>query len=69
MTEADLRMMFDLNVMGTVFAMQAAVPHLRAAGGGTIVNEFGDGSAPPRIPCMAGYSATRCAGAPIERRA
>ena len=38
MEEADLRMMLDLNVLGALFAMQAAVPHLRKAGGGAIIN-------------------------------
>jgi len=36
--EADVRAMFEVNVFGVLFAMQAAIPHLRAAGGGTIIN-------------------------------
>jgi len=37
-TDAQWQATFDLKVMGYVRAMRAAIPHLRAAGGGHIVN-------------------------------
>jgi 3-oxoacyl-[acyl-carrier protein] reductase len=37
-TDAQWQASFDLKVMGYVRAMRAAIPHLRAAGGGHIVN-------------------------------
>jgi NAD(P)-dependent dehydrogenase (short-subunit alcohol dehydrogenase family) len=38
MPEAEVRALIDLNFVSAVFACQAAIPHLRAAGGGRIVN-------------------------------
>jgi NAD(P)-dependent dehydrogenase (short-subunit alcohol dehydrogenase family) len=38
MAEAEIRQLIDLNFLSAVFACQAAIPHLRAAGGGRIVN-------------------------------
>jgi len=38
MPEAEVRQLIDLNFLGAVFACQAAIPHLRASGGGRIVN-------------------------------
>jgi NAD(P)-dependent dehydrogenase (short-subunit alcohol dehydrogenase family) len=38
MPEAEVRQLIDLNFLSAVFACQAAVPLLRAAGGGRIVN-------------------------------
>ncbi|MBS0366937.1 MAG: SDR family oxidoreductase [Proteobacteria bacterium] len=38
MSEAEIRKLVDLNFLGTVFASQAVIAHLRAAGGGRIVN-------------------------------
>lgn len=35
---ADWKLMFDTNVLGLLAVTQAAIPHLRDAGGGTIVN-------------------------------
>ena len=37
-TEADFDDLIGVNLKGPLFCMQAAVPHLRAAGGGSIVN-------------------------------
>ena len=37
-SEADAHTMIGLNMLGTLFGAQAAVPHLRARGGGAIVN-------------------------------
>jgi NAD(P)-dependent dehydrogenase (short-subunit alcohol dehydrogenase family) len=38
MPEAEVRQLVELNLIGPVFACQAAIPHLRAGGGGRIVN-------------------------------
>lgn len=38
MPEHEVRQLIDLNFLSAVFACQAAIPHLRAAGGGRIVN-------------------------------
>lgn len=35
---ADWQLMFDVNVIGLLAVTQAAIPHLRSAGGGNIVN-------------------------------
>ena len=38
MPEAEVRRLIDLNFVSAIFACQAAIPHLRASGGGRIVN-------------------------------
>ncbi|GAA5232311.1 SDR family oxidoreductase [Verticiella sediminum] len=38
MSDADLSAMFEVNLMATVHCSQAAVPHMRAQGGGNIIN-------------------------------
>lgn len=38
MPEAEVRKLIDLNFLSVVFGCQAAIPHLRKAGGGRIVN-------------------------------
>jgi NAD(P)-dependent dehydrogenase (short-subunit alcohol dehydrogenase family) len=43
-TDADVELCWRSGAMGTLYAMQAALPHLRAAGGGSIVN-FGSSTA------------------------
>ena len=54
------RTMFDVNVLGPLHAMQAAVPQMRAQGGGLIVNIS---SMVSRViwPSMGGYAATKFA--------
>ena len=37
-SEADANMIISVNLLGTLFGAQAAVPHLRKRGGGTIIN-------------------------------
>jgi len=37
-TADDYRRQYDVNVGGTIFACQAAVPHMKKRGGGTIIN-------------------------------
>ncbi|MFF0014970.1 SDR family NAD(P)-dependent oxidoreductase [Streptomyces sp. NPDC005374] len=43
-TDADVELCWRSGAMGTLYAMQAALPHLRASGGGSIVN-FGSSTA------------------------
>jgi 2-hydroxycyclohexanecarboxyl-CoA dehydrogenase len=43
-TDADVELAWQTGALGTFYAMQAALPHLRARGGGTIVN-FGSSTA------------------------
>lgn len=38
LTEADIRRIIDVNLLGTMFGCQAAIPALERAGGGSIVN-------------------------------
>jgi NAD(P)-dependent dehydrogenase (short-subunit alcohol dehydrogenase family) len=38
MPEAEVRQLIDLNFVSAIFACQVAIPHLRAAGGGRIIN-------------------------------
>lgn len=38
MSEADFRKVIDVNLVGVFLGMQAAIPSLRSAGGGTIIN-------------------------------
>jgi NAD(P)-dependent dehydrogenase (short-subunit alcohol dehydrogenase family) len=38
MPEVEVRRLIDLNFVSAIFACQAAIPHLRASGGGRIVN-------------------------------
>ena len=62
MEEADLRAMMDLNVMGVLFAMQAAAPHLRKAGGGNIINVTSPiASRRDEFTHMGGYAASKAA--------
>lgn len=56
--EADVDLVFGVNVKGSLWLAQAAVPHLRAAGGGAIVN-FGSDTALMPFPASAVYSASK----------
>jgi 3alpha(or 20beta)-hydroxysteroid dehydrogenase len=38
LTEAEIRRLLDINLIGTIFGTQAAIPALERAGGGSIVN-------------------------------
>ncbi len=60
MPDAEFRTMFDLNVLGTLHAMQGAIPIMRAQGGGLIVNIS---SMVSRViwPSMGAYAATKYA--------
>jgi len=55
---ADWNLCLAVNVTGTLFCIQAALPHLRAAGGGSIVNQSSV-AALVGIPGLAAYSAAK----------
>jgi short-subunit dehydrogenase len=54
----EYRRLLDLNVVGPLVAMQAAIPLMRKQGGGTIVN-ISSGTALMYAPGLSGYSATK----------
>ncbi len=54
------RQVIDLNVFGPVYAMQAAIPKMRQAGGGLIVN-ISSMVSKMSIPGLAGYASTKAA--------
>ncbi len=54
----EYRKLFDLNVVGPLVAMQAAIPVMRKQGGGSIVN-ISSGTALMYAPGLSGYSATK----------
>jgi NAD(P)-dependent dehydrogenase (short-subunit alcohol dehydrogenase family) len=54
----EFRRLLELNVVGPLVAMQAAIPLMREQGGGTIVN-VSSGTALMYAPGLAGYSATK----------
>jgi short-subunit dehydrogenase len=54
----EYRKLLDLNVVGPLVAMQAAIPIMRKQGGGTIVN-ISSGTTLMYAPGLSGYSATK----------
>lgn len=58
--DAAVRRIFDVNYFGTVYAIQAVIPVMRASGGGTIINMSSAG-APLSLPFQAFYSSTKSA--------
>jgi NAD(P)-dependent dehydrogenase (short-subunit alcohol dehydrogenase family) len=58
LSPADLDVCLSVNVAGTVFCTQAALPHLRAAGGGSIVNQSSV-AALVGLPQLAAYCASK----------
>ena len=56
----DVRRSFEVNVLGTLEVSRLAVPHLRAAGGGSIV-QISALSAHTRLPGLADYTLTKSA--------
>jgi short-subunit dehydrogenase len=54
----EYRKLLDLNVVGPLVAMQAAIPLMRKQGGGTIVN-ISSGTTLMYAPGLSGYSATK----------
>ena len=57
---AAFQAIFATNVLGPLYAMQAAIPHLRKPGGGLIINVSSMVSKLP-IPTIGGYRATKTA--------
>ena len=58
LTAADWNLCLAVNVTGTLFCTQAALPHLRAAGGGSIVNQSSV-AALVGLPGLSAYSAAK----------
>ncbi|HEX8628301.1 MAG TPA: SDR family oxidoreductase [Catenuloplanes sp.] len=55
---AEFRRVVETNLLGTAYGIQAALPHLRAAGGGVIVNNASV-LAEVTMPYMAAYNASK----------
>jgi NAD(P)-dependent dehydrogenase (short-subunit alcohol dehydrogenase family) len=59
-SEGDIRAQFETNVLGALWVTQAALPHLRAQGGGHVVNLSSMLGAAP-FPSTGAYSAAKAA--------
>ena len=59
-TDGAMRKIFDINLFGSVYAIQAALPLMRRGGGGYIVN-IASAGAPLSLPFQAFYSSTKSA--------
>jgi NAD(P)-dependent dehydrogenase (short-subunit alcohol dehydrogenase family) len=57
---ADWRWIIDINLLGVVWGCQAAVPHLRAAGSGLVLN-VASSAGFAAAPQMSAYNATKAA--------
>ncbi|RAR00737.1 PAP2 domain protein [Stemphylium lycopersici] len=57
-TDADIDSIFNVNFKGSLWLAQAALPHMKAAGGGTIIN-IGSDSALMPFPHSPHYSASK----------
>jgi NAD(P)-dependent dehydrogenase (short-subunit alcohol dehydrogenase family) len=60
MDPRDLQLMFEVNVVGTLHAIQAVLPSMRQAGSGAIVN-IGSLAGRRGMPPLGGYAATKFA--------
>lgn len=60
LTEADMRISMDVNLMGTFHGMQAAYPSMKSAGGGSIVNVSSFGGL-TGLPMLGAYVAAKFA--------
>ncbi|MFF5446244.1 SDR family NAD(P)-dependent oxidoreductase [Streptomyces sp. NPDC012888] len=69
LSEADWKELLDINVSGVLFGLQAQVEHMKANGGGAIVNVSSNLGAHLRIPGVAGYAASKAAVAALTRAA
>ena len=58
--EEDIKKIFDVNFMGTVYPIQAVLPFMREQNSGTIINVSSAG-APLSLPFQAFYSSTKSA--------
>lgn len=59
--EADIRLMLDLNILGTLFAMQAAIPHLRQSRGNIVNVTSASARHREEFPHMGAYAASKAA--------
>ncbi|WP_434589256.1 SDR family NAD(P)-dependent oxidoreductase [Streptomyces sp. A5-4] len=70
LSEADWRVLLDVNVTGVLLSMQAEIDRMRVQdGGGTIVNISSNLGAHLRIPGVAGYAASKAAVSALTRAA
>ncbi|ASU84700.1 SDR family oxidoreductase [Nocardiopsis gilva YIM 90087] len=67
--EEEWRSMLDINVTGVLLAMKHEVAHMRANGGGTIVNVSSTLGWYVRRPGVAGYAATKAAVTALTKAA
>ncbi|MEU8927220.1 glucose 1-dehydrogenase [Kitasatospora sp. NPDC048545] len=67
--EAEWRRVIDVNLTGTMLAMKHQIAHLRAHGGGAIVNVSSNLGAHRRIPNLAAYAASKAAVTVLTRAA
>ncbi|MFJ8623989.1 SDR family NAD(P)-dependent oxidoreductase [Kitasatospora sp. NPDC093550] len=67
--EAEWRRLFDINVTGTLLAMKHQIGHMRAHGGGAIVNVSSNVGVHKRIPNLGAYAASKAAVTAITRAA
>jgi NAD(P)-dependent dehydrogenase (short-subunit alcohol dehydrogenase family) len=56
--DSDVRAEIETNLMAPIWCVRAAIPHLRAAGGGEIVNVSSESVKSP-VPFMTTYAATK----------
>ncbi|PZS30483.1 MAG: short-chain dehydrogenase [Pseudonocardiales bacterium] len=67
--EADWRALFEVNVTGVWLCLKHEIQHMRAHGGGTIVNVASNIGAHARRPGMAPYAASKAAVSALTRAA
>lgn len=67
--ETDFRFAFDVNVLGVVYGIQAVVPGMRAAGGGSIVAITSMGGVTFGVPGMTPYCASKAAATAVAQSA
>lgn len=67
-TDAEWRLLLDVNLSGAFYVLRAAVPHLRAAGGGSIVH-VGSLNAYRAVPGEGPYSAAKAGLANLTKTA
>ncbi|MEV4948528.1 glucose 1-dehydrogenase [Streptomyces sp. NPDC053755] len=65
----DWRALLDVNVTGVLHALQAEVAHMRAHGGGAVVNISSNLGAHVRVPGVFGYQVSKAAVSALTRAA
>ncbi|MFC7793885.1 SDR family NAD(P)-dependent oxidoreductase [Streptomyces cinereoruber] len=65
----DWKALLDVNVTGVLHALQAEVAHMRAHGGGAIVNVSSNLGAHVRVPGVSGYQVSKAAVSALTRAA